>query len=100
MAYRVIEQLNDVGAILKSDGSELGERRYHLTVYQDMIDVGHGETIPGLRRIEGRIDLEGREGFTFVFENAELTLRLRDGRSLPFFFSNSDGRIAARGKFE
>jgi len=96
MTYREVEQLDGIGTILRADGSEVGQRRYHLTVLQRMHDAGRGETIAGMLRVEGRIVLEGFEGMAFVTEGSELTLKLEDGRSLPFF-SNSDGRIAPRG---
>jgi hypothetical protein len=65
-----------------------------------MVDVGGGETVPGLLHIEGTVDLEGMEGTTLVIAGDKLVLKLSDGRSLPFFFTDSDGRIAARGRLE
>lgn len=97
MAYREVERPNGIGILKKSDGTAIGERRYDLVVYQQMHDAGHGEQIPGMKQIEGRIHLEEGEGFDFVIHNAELILELKDGRSLPFFFTNNNGKIAARG---
>lgn len=97
MAYREVERLRGSGTISKVDGTVIGKRSYDLTVSQRMLDAGRGETIPGLFRIRGFIRLHGHEGLSFVTDNAELVLELEDGRSLPFFFSSSDGEIAARG---
>jgi hypothetical protein len=91
MGLRIVEKLEGLGTILRDDGSEVGRKRYHLTVYEEVIDAG-GQEVAGLRRSEGRIDA----GDIFM-ESAELTLRLQDGRSLPFFFTDAGGRIAARG---
>ena len=100
MSYRELERLDDWGTIARADGSEVGRRRYHLVIRQRMIDAGDGTQIPGLLQIDGSVDLEGMEGIELVMAGDELTLRLSDGRSLPFFFSNSDGRIAPRGRLE
>src|SRR2546425_11265950 len=100
MSYREIEDLRGVGTILKEDGSVFGERQYHLRVLQRMLDDGRGGTIPGLLHVEGRIALQDMEGLTLLIDNNPLTLRLEDGRRLPFFFSHSNGTIAARGKLE
>src|SRR5438445_13483605 len=100
MSYREVERLDDWGIIFRADGSEVGRRRYHLIIRQHMLDVGRGEKIPGLLQIDGSVDLEEMEGIGLVMAGDELILKLNDGRSLPFFFSNSDGRIAARGRLE
>jgi hypothetical protein len=98
MPYREVERLKGMATILRADGSEVGRRPYHLTIWQQMLDAG-GEQIPGLFQIEGRIDLQEMEGYSLVIAG-ELILKLEDGRSLPFFFTNNDGRIAARGQLE
>jgi hypothetical protein len=49
-------------------------------------------------KIEGRIELNQMEGVTIIGD--ELVLKLENRRSLPFFFSSSDGAIAARGPLE
>lgn len=99
MSYREVERLDDWGIVLKADGSEVGRRRYHLIIRQEIFNVG-GEQIPGLLQIDGIIDLEGMEGMALVMAGDELVLKLNDGRSLPFFFTDSHGRIAARGRLE
>jgi hypothetical protein len=50
--------------------------------------------------VQGRISLDGFEGYKLLSENEPLILETEDGRELPFFFQNSDGRIAARGSFK
>lgn len=97
MGYREVERLDDWGIIVKADGSEVGRRRYHLTIRRRMIDDGRGGEIPGNLHIDGSIDLEEMEGVRFVAAGDDLILKLNDGRSLPFFFSHDDGRIGVRG---
>ena len=100
MPYREVERLHGVGTISKGDGALIGQRQYDLTVSQRMLDAGNGHMSPGLFHIHGFVRLQGYEGMSLVAENAELVLELKDGRSLPFFFSSSDGEIAARGALE
>jgi len=92
-----LETLDDVGEIVKHDGSSVGRRRYHLTISQDVHVLPDGARIEGLKSIDGSIDLQGHEGLGFMVADTPLTLKLADGRSLPFFFTDSDGQIAARG---
>ena len=99
MPYREVDQLIGLGTIINTDdGTEVGQRRYRLTIWQEMLDAGHGEQIPGLLQIEGHVDLKEHEGFDLVGKN--LILKLENGQVLPFFFRESNGRIAARGQLE
>ena len=95
MPMKKIEELTGTGPVTREDGSAVGARHYQLTVWQQQHDDGRGGWIPGLFSVEGHVALEAFEGFKLVGES--LILELEDGRRLPFFFSNSDGRIAARG---
>ena len=83
MSYREIERLDDTGTILRADGTEIGRRFYHLTIWQEMHDVGGGEQIPGLLQIEGYIELHGHEGMQFVMDGAELILKLNAAVTSP-----------------
>jgi len=95
---RRLESLSGLGTLKRADGTMIGRRRYHIEVSQQMhFASGGGEQVPGLRRITGRIELEGYEGITYVSEKAALVLTIEDGRSLPFSFSSSAGHIAHRG---
>ena len=96
----IVERLTGEGPVTREDGTLIGTRGYDLTIYQKMLDAGGGETIPGLRRIEGRLALEGMEAYTLVAANQKLLLKLDDGRVFPFFVSNSNGAVAAAGNLE
>jgi hypothetical protein len=100
MGPRVIEKLDGTGMILKPDGSVLGERKYHLVVLEELTDVGGGQIVAGIPDIQGRIELQNLEGTALVMKGEKLTLKLTDGRSLPFFVSDGDGTIAPAGNME
>jgi len=96
MSYEEVERMDGTGMIVNANGSMVGRRRYHLVVYQEMLDGGPGHPkLPGLRDIRGRITVEGVEGVSL--QGADLTLQLEDGRSLPFFITDTAGTISARG---
>ncbi len=90
---KLIEDLSGTGSVHADDGSHLGDRSYHVKVYQEMHDAGDKE-VAGLKIIEGWIDA-GLDDMALV--GKPLTLRLEDGLRLDFFWSNSDGAIANRG---
>src|SRR5690349_19429027 len=98
MRMKILERLRGEGVISREDGTVVGTRLYNLTIYQEMLDAG-GHAIEGMKSIEGAIQLEGYEGWSLLVKGGTLRLRLNDGRTLPFFFSNSDGTIAATGGF-
>ena len=95
--YRELERLSGTGIVRKSDGSVIGSRTYAFTISQHVLDVGHGERIPGTPQIQGRVGVTADEGANFIMTSAELVLTLEDGRTFPFFLTTSDGRVAARG---
>ena len=95
---RKLENLTGIGILKRADGTTIGQRRYRIEVSLRMHYVGgSSEQVPGLRRISGRIELEGYEGITYVSEHAALVLTIEDGRSIPFSFSSSAGHIANSG---
>jgi hypothetical protein len=91
---RLVEQLSGVGAVLRADGSVLGQHRYRLNVWQEMHNAG-GQQIEGLRSIDGVVKFDGAVGIDLIGE--DLTLVLEDGRRLPFLLEDTDGRIAPSG---
>jgi hypothetical protein len=53
--------------------------------------------VPEITWVEGRVEVQQHEAISFLLNRAQLTLRLQDGRTLPFAFSSSDGTIVERG---
>jgi hypothetical protein len=101
MSDELVEKLNGTGEVTKEAGGTLGPRRYRLTVWQEIHRVktmgNNVSRVEGLKSITGSIELkDDAEGFDLVGQ--PLVLQLEDGRRFPFFFSSSDGTIAARGQ--
>jgi hypothetical protein len=95
---QVLERLDGTAKVFR-EGKLLRPMRYHITIWQEMHDGGgfgqQHDPIAGLKRIEGRVDLDDREAFDLV--GVELTMTIEDGRTLEFFVRSSDGEIANRG---
>jgi hypothetical protein len=96
---KAIEQLDDFGHVYDGDDL-LGEYQYHITVFQKMIDAGAGSSIPGLKSIAGRINLDFGTVMKLMMGDPKLRLRLADGRQLEFFFARDDGTITAKGALQ
>ena len=92
---REVDRLMGIGTVTRLDGSIVGDRNYSLIKWVDVVSDGRGGEVQEPRSIEGRITLHGDEGLTLVGQ--DLVLKLKDGSSPPFFFTNSSGWIAARG---
>jgi len=90
-----VETLAGNGTVSKADGSVIGERAYALTVWADILSDGHGGETPRVTSTEGRISVQGPEGTALLGQN--LILELEDGRLLPFFFMDANGKICPRG---
>ena len=94
MSMKVLEQLSGDGTLYEGD-KEVGPVSYDLTVYQKMIGVrtmtSDGE-VPGLKRIEGRID--GADCFDLMQRGAKVTLELEDGRRWNFYVTDTNGSLA------
>jgi hypothetical protein len=97
MLRREIDRLEGLGTIVKADGSEIGPRPYSNRVCQRAPKGDDGESIPEMSVVDGRLEVEDYEAVNFLLDRAELTLRLEDGRTFPFFFSNGDGTITPKG---
>jgi hypothetical protein len=92
--FTLVEARSGSGDLMRC-GAVLGRVRYQLDRYQGMLE-GSGMPIPGLHRLEGRIDLDdGSLPSGLVGES--LTLRLEDGRTIDVTLAGSDGRILAEG---
>ena len=90
---KLVEECSGVGEV-SSRGRVIGGIPYRVKRLQGMLPSGL--PVPGLHRIEGRIDLaDVPERRTLV--DAQLTLRLEDGRSLRLTLLDEDGRVLAEG---
>ncbi len=91
---RVIERLSGSGQVREGE-TPLCQAQYHLTVYQQMIDVGTGE-IPSLKDIRGSISA-APEDIGRMFGVPKLSLHLQDGRWIDFFLKDTGGTITCTG---
>ena len=92
VAIDLIERLSGTGPTRGKNGDLVGNAAYELRVYQELHQT-RGESVPGLKRIEGHV--EGLDNFRLLGKT--LTLELVDGRRLDFFISDSNGKIANSG---
>jgi hypothetical protein len=76
-------------------GTPVGTVPYALARYQAM--TAGGLPVPGLHRIEGRLQLD-RLGSELALErDMHLSLDLEDGRRLDLTLLDTDGRVLAEG---
>jgi hypothetical protein len=89
---RLVEQPSDNGEVFE-ESVRLGAVHYHLSVYQHFSDV-ENEPVPEHIEVEGRIVPRGDVDLADLHHrDAELTLRLADGRTLDFSMVDAEGRI-------
>lgn len=88
MPRQVLETLTGVGEV-HVDGVLLRRTHYDLAVWTDDSD----DTV----HIDGHIDITGLAEAVVLAGPDQLTLRLEDGRRLPFRLTNSGGGIVGRG---
>jgi hypothetical protein len=93
---RHLETLRGRGTVGVQNGKKTVE--YELRVHQQEIHAGTLEnpsaTIPGMKSIEGWVrPFVGSLG-------TMLTLEMSDGRSVNFFFRNTEGSVVASGGIE
>jgi hypothetical protein len=94
---RLVEQPVGEGVILEA-GAPTARAHYHLSVYQHFSDV-EGELVPAAIEVEGRIvPPDGIDLIDLRQRNADLTLRLADGRFLDFSILDADGAIRSTGR--
>jgi hypothetical protein len=87
-----MEVLNGTGEIY-AGGRLIRSTTYHLEVSSDPASrVGSASTI-----VEGTIDINGMPEAVVLAGAEDLTLRLEDGRSLPFKLASTQGRITVQG---
>jgi len=93
----VIEQPLGEGVILEA-GAPAARVHYHLSVYQHFSDV-EGELVPAAIEVEGRVVFrDGIDLAELQQRDADLTLRLADGRLLDFSILDADGAIRSTGR--
>ncbi len=92
MSKRLLEALSGVGEI-HAGGLLLRSTSYHLEIWGEDTDAGH----LAHPAIEGHIDITGIDEALVLAGPATLTLRLEDGRHLPFSMIDTGGKIVGRG---
>ena len=99
MREELVENLSGSGDVLREHGAAVGNRRYHITVWQELHNTGALSNIvdraDGRKKIMGTIELLNDEAYALI--DAPLVLTLKDGRRLPFFVRSTEGAITARG---
>lgn len=94
LVMKLVEECAGVGD-LSRDGQTIRGVHYQIARYQG-IQSGNGLPIPGLHRIEGRIDVDSPGEMTSLV-GVPLTLRLEDGRALGITLADAEGRVLAEG---
>lgn len=90
---KLMEACRGVGALKTSRRTYTGVG-YEISRYQGI--GASGMPVPGLLRIEGRVDLSSVEdGAALV--GSSLTLTLADGRALGVTLADEDGRVLTEG---
>lgn len=92
-AMRLIEDCSGVGELSAGD-RVLSGVRYEVRRFQAM--TPSGMPVPGLHRIEGRVEIEALPERAALV-HADCTLRLEDGRTLRLTMIDADGRVLAEG---
>jgi hypothetical protein len=94
---RLIDQPRGEGVIFEA-GAPVARVHYHLSVYQHFSDV-EGELVPAAIEVEGRVVFrDGVDLAELKQRDADLTLRLADGRFLDFSTLSADGAIRSTGR--
>ena len=99
MREELLENLRGSGEVSREHGAAVGNRRYHITIWQELHNSGAisdmRDGADGRKKIMGTIELLNDEAYALI--GAPLVLTLDDGRRLPFFFRSTEGAITARG---
>jgi len=91
--FKLIEESAGAGELSRFGASQQ-RVSYYLKRFQGFLGEG-GMPVPGLYRIEGRIEFPDNAGMAVAGECA--TLRLEDGRSLEVTLG-ADGRFESEGR--
>ena len=91
MARRVVESLTGVGEIFAGDVL-LRSTPYKLTVFQEDEHLA----APAAPNVDGHIDITGIAEAVVLAGPQDLTLRLEDGRRLPFTLKDTGGHIVGK----
>lgn len=89
---KMVEEYSGVGDLTAKD-TLVGHVRYTIARYQGMQESGL--PIPGLHRIEGRVEVSQDAVAGLI--GMPLVLKLEDGRSLGITLADADGRVLAEG---
>jgi len=91
---KLMEESSGIGELML-DGAMLCEVRYTVRRFQGMTE-GSGLPVPGLHRIEGSIDFDGKSP-ALDWIGTPVALKLEDGRMFGITIVNTDGRILSEG---
>jgi hypothetical protein len=86
MAQRILESSSGIGTLHRADGEV--EVRYSLVLTQDMISIGGGETVPGLK--DGHGAFTSLDDSLFLDPGGEFDLELSDGRHTRILIRSSN----------
>ena len=92
MSRRLLEEVSGIGEV-SAGGVVLQSRPYTLEVWGEDPEAGR-LTHPA---IEGHIDITGIGEAVVLAGPTTLTLKLEDGRRLPFSITDTGGKIVGRG---
>ena len=91
---KLVEESSGVGQLMLN-GVFLRQVHYRLSRFQGFVEQS-GLPIPGLHRIEGRIEFNPNED-PHEWIGAPLKLTLQDGRVFGITLVSTDGRILSEG---
>jgi hypothetical protein len=94
MARRVLESLTGIGEVYVGDVM-VRRTHYQLALFTD--DPVDGDDSSDSVQVDGSIDIHGIAEAVVLASPDQLTLRLADGRRLPFRLTGSGGTIVGRG---
>jgi hypothetical protein len=90
---RLVEAVRGLGELVWG-GESFAAVGYDISRFQAM--TSGGLPVPGLHRIEGRLDLSSLET-AGPRAGADLKLKLEDGRTVALTLESDDGRVLAEG---
>lgn len=91
---RSIEKLVDIGPLMRGSNVEIA------VVYEIEVFQGNPGGQPGIQEIEGHVDPIEEGGDLADLVGKELTLVLRDGRTLRLSLTDAEGHFKAKGPIE